>query len=90
MQFQLAQLATDIEMARLALYNAARLKDNGSAFLKEAAMCKLVASSVAEKVASAAVEIFGGSGFVSMPEGQIPLEISDPPDTMEMGRTVAV
>ena len=64
MQFQLAQLATDIEMARLAVYNAARLKDNGSAFLKEAAMCKLVASNVAEKVASAAVEIFGGSGFV--------------------------
>ncbi len=64
MQFQLAQLATDIEMARLAVYNAARLKDNGSAFLKEAAMCKLVASNIAEKVASAAVEIFGGSGFV--------------------------
>jgi alkylation response protein AidB-like acyl-CoA dehydrogenase len=64
MQFQLAQLATDIEMARLAVYNAARLMDNGSAFLKEAAMCKLVASNVAEKVASAAVEIFGGSGFV--------------------------
>ncbi len=64
MQFQLAQLATDIEMARLAVYNAARLKDNGSEFLKEAAMCKLVASNVAEKVASAAVEIFGGSGFV--------------------------
>jgi alkylation response protein AidB-like acyl-CoA dehydrogenase len=64
MQFQLAQLATDIEMARLAVYNAARLKDNGSEFLKEAAMCKLVASNVAEKVASAAVEIYGGSGFV--------------------------
>ena len=64
MQFLLAELATDIEMARLAVYNAARLKDNGSAFLKEAAMCKLVASNVAEKVASKAVEIFGGSGFV--------------------------
>ncbi len=64
MQFQLAQMATDIEMARLAVYNAARLKDNGSAFLKEAAMCKLAASNVAEKTASLAVEIFGGSGFV--------------------------
>ena len=64
MQFQLAEMATDIEMARLAVYNAARLKDNGSEFLKEAAMCKLVTSRVAEKVASLAVEIYGGSGFV--------------------------
>jgi len=64
MQFQLAELATEIEMARLAVYNAARLKDNGSEFLREAAMCKLVASNVAERVASVAVEIFGGSGFV--------------------------
>ncbi len=64
MQFQLAEMATEIEMARLAVYNAARLKDNGSAFLKEAAMCKYVASQVAEKTASLAVEIFGGSGFV--------------------------
>ena len=64
MQFQLAEMITDIEMARLAVYNAARLKDNGSEFLKEAAMCKYVASQVAERVASLAVEIFGGSGFV--------------------------
>ena len=64
MQFQLAQMATDIELARLAVYNAARLKDNGSSFLKEAAMCKLVASNVAEKIASLAVEILGGAGFV--------------------------
>ncbi len=64
MQFQLAQMATEIEVARLAVYNAARLKDNGSEFLKEAAMCKYVASEVAEKVASLAVEVFGGSGFV--------------------------
>ncbi len=64
MQFQLAEMATDIELARLAVYNAARLKDNGSEFLKEAAMCKYVASKVAEKTASLAVEIFGGSGFV--------------------------
>jgi butyryl-CoA dehydrogenase/short/branched chain acyl-CoA dehydrogenase len=64
MQFQLAEMITDIEMARLAVYNAARLKDNGSEFLKEAAMCKYIASQVAERVASLAVEIYGGSGFV--------------------------
>lgn len=64
MQFQLAEMATEIEMARLAVYNAARLKDNGSEFLKEAAMCKYVASQVAEKVAGLAVEIYGGAGFV--------------------------
>ncbi len=64
MQFQLAEMITEIEMARLAVYNAARLKDNGSEFLKEAAMCKYVTSQVAERVASLAVEIYGGSGFV--------------------------
>jgi alkylation response protein AidB-like acyl-CoA dehydrogenase len=64
MQFQLAEMITEIELARLAVYNAARLKDNGSEFLKEAAMCKYVASQVAEKTASLAVEVFGGSGFV--------------------------
>jgi len=64
MQFQLAEMITDIEMARLSVYNAARLKDNGSDFLKEAAMCKYVTSQVAERVASLAVEVFGGSGFV--------------------------
>ncbi len=64
MQFQLAEMATEIEMARLSVYNAARLKDNGSEFLKEAAMCKYIASQVAEKIASLAVEVFGGSGFV--------------------------
>jgi butyryl-CoA dehydrogenase/short/branched chain acyl-CoA dehydrogenase len=64
MQFQLAEMITDIEMARLAVYNAARLKDNGSPFLKEAAMCKYVASQVAERVSSLAVEVYGGSGFV--------------------------
>ncbi len=64
MQFQLAEMITDIEMARLAVYNAARLKDNGSEFLKEAAMCKYIASQVAERVASLAVEVYGGSGFV--------------------------
>ena len=64
MQFQLAEMATEIEAARLLVYNAARLKDNGAEFLKEAAMAKYFASQVAEKVASLAVEVFGGSGFV--------------------------
>lgn len=64
MQFQLAEMATEIEAARLMVYNAARLKDMGEEFLKEAAMCKYLASQVAERVASLSVEIFGGSGFV--------------------------
>jgi alkylation response protein AidB-like acyl-CoA dehydrogenase len=64
MQFQLAEMATDIEAARLLVYNAARLKDAKLDFLKEAAMCKYFTSQVAERVASLAVEIFGGSGFV--------------------------
>jgi alkylation response protein AidB-like acyl-CoA dehydrogenase len=64
MQFQLAEMATDTEAARLLVYNAARLKDNGADFLKEAAMAKYFASQVAERVASLAVEVFGGSGFV--------------------------
>ena len=64
MQFQLAEMATDIEATRLLVYNAARLKDRGEDFLKEAAMCKYFTSQVAERTASLAVEIFGGSGFV--------------------------
>jgi butyryl-CoA dehydrogenase/short/branched chain acyl-CoA dehydrogenase len=64
MQFQLAEMATDIEAARLLVYNAARLKDAKLDFLKEAAMCKYFTSQVAERVASLAVEVFGGSGFV--------------------------
>lgn len=64
MQFQLAEMATKIEAARLMVYNAARLKDAGLDYLKEAAMCKYFASQVAESVASRAVEVFGGSGFV--------------------------
>ncbi len=64
MQFQLAEMATEIEAARLLVYNAARLKDAGAEFLKEAAMAKYFASQVAEKVASLAVEVYGGSGFV--------------------------
>jgi butyryl-CoA dehydrogenase/short/branched chain acyl-CoA dehydrogenase len=64
MQFQLARMATDIEAARLLVYNAARLKDSGADYLKEAAMAKLFASEVAERTASLAVEVFGGAGFV--------------------------
>ena len=63
-QFDLAEMATEIEATRLMVYNCARLKDNGLAFLKEAAMCKYFASQVAERVASHAVEVFGGYGFV--------------------------
>jgi acyl-CoA dehydrogenase len=64
MQFQLAEMATDIEATRLLVYNAARLNDARLDFLKEAAMCKYFASQVAERVASLAVEVYGGSGFV--------------------------
>lgn len=63
-QFALAEMATEIEAARLMVYNAARLKVAGLSFVKEAAMCKYYASVVAERVASQAVEIFGGYGFV--------------------------
>ncbi len=62
-QFQIAQMATDIEAARLMIYNAARLKDAGMSFVKEAAMAKLFASQVAERVTSLAIEIYGGYGF---------------------------
>ena len=64
MQFQLAEMATEVEAARLMVYNAARLRDRGAEFVKEAAMAKYFASQVAERVASLAVEVFGGSGFV--------------------------
>ena len=63
-QFQLAEMATEIEAARLMTYNAARLKDEGKPFLKEAAMCKYYTSKVAEKVSSKAIEIYGGYGYV--------------------------
>ncbi|MFI5113727.1 MAG: acyl-CoA dehydrogenase [Terriglobales bacterium] len=62
-QFQIAQMATEIEAARLLVYNAARMKDAGLNFVKEAAMCKLFTSQVAERVASLAIEIYGGYGF---------------------------
>ena len=64
MQFQLAQMATDIEAAKLLVYNAARLNDANLDFRKEAAMCKYVASHTAERVASLAVEVLGGPGFI--------------------------
>ncbi len=64
MQFQLAEMATDVEAARLLVYNAARRKDAKLEFRKEAAMCKYFTSHVAERVASLAVEVLGGSGFV--------------------------
>ena len=62
-QFQVARTAMDIEAARLLVYNAARLKDAGAEFVKEAAMAKLFASEVAERAASQAVDLFGGVGF---------------------------
>jgi alkylation response protein AidB-like acyl-CoA dehydrogenase len=63
-QFQLAEMATDLEAARLMVYNAARLKDARQPFVKEAAMAKLYSSRVAERVASTAIELYGGYGFV--------------------------
>src|SRR6267378_5590901 len=63
-QFQLAEMATELEAARLMVYNAARMKDAGRPFLKEAAMAKLVSSRVAERVASKAIELYGGYGYV--------------------------
>ncbi|AKT42199.1 acyl-CoA dehydrogenase [Chondromyces crocatus] len=63
MQFQYARVAMEIEAARLMVYNAARLKDAGQPFVKEAAMAKLFASEVAERAASQCVELMGGVGF---------------------------
>jgi short/branched chain acyl-CoA dehydrogenase len=62
-QFQIAQAATELEAARLMVYNAARLKDANLPFVREAAMAKLFSSQVAERVTSIAVEIFGGNGY---------------------------
>jgi alkylation response protein AidB-like acyl-CoA dehydrogenase len=63
-QFQLARAATELEAGRLMVYNAARLREAGRPFLKEAAMCKIFSSEVAERVASLAVNLYGGYGFV--------------------------
>jgi alkylation response protein AidB-like acyl-CoA dehydrogenase len=63
LQFQLAEMATDVEAARLMVYNAARLKMAGRPFVKEAAMAKYFSSLVAERVSSQGIEIFGGYGY---------------------------
>jgi alkylation response protein AidB-like acyl-CoA dehydrogenase len=63
-QFQLAEMATELEAARLMVYNAARMKDAGLNFVKEAAMAKLYSSRVAEQISSKAIEMYGGYGFV--------------------------
>jgi alkylation response protein AidB-like acyl-CoA dehydrogenase len=63
LQFQYAQLAAEIEAAKLMVYNAARMKDAGQNFVKQAAMAKLYSSQVAERVASKCVEFHGGVGF---------------------------
>jgi alkylation response protein AidB-like acyl-CoA dehydrogenase len=63
-QFQLAELATELEAARLMVYNAARLKDAGQPFIKQAAMAKLYSSLAAERIASRSLELYGGYGYV--------------------------
>jgi len=62
-QFQLAEMATEVEAARLLVYNAARLKDTGQPFLTQAAMAKLFASEMAQRVASLSIDLHGGYGF---------------------------
>jgi butyryl-CoA dehydrogenase/short/branched chain acyl-CoA dehydrogenase len=62
-QFELAQMAVEVEAARLLVYNAARLRDAGQPFVTEAAMAKYFASDIAEKCASRAIEVLGGVGF---------------------------
>ncbi len=62
-QFQLAQAATELEAARLMVYNAARLKDAGAEYTQNAAMAKLFSSQVAERVTSVCLELFGGYGY---------------------------
>ena len=63
LQFQLAQAATELEAARLMVYNATRLKEAGKSFVKESAMAKLYSSQLAQKIASLMVEVLGGYGF---------------------------
>jgi alkylation response protein AidB-like acyl-CoA dehydrogenase len=63
-QFQLAQASAELEAARLLVYNAARLRDARRPFLKEAAICKLYSSQIAEHVTSLAVQLYGGYGYV--------------------------
>lgn len=63
-QFQLSKMATELEMARLLVYNAARIKEAGQPFLKEAAMAKYYSAEVAEKLSSMAIDLYGGYGYV--------------------------
>ena len=63
-QFQLAEMATELEAARLMVYNAARMKDAGQNFVKEAAMAKLFSSRAAERITSRAIDLYGGYGYV--------------------------
>jgi alkylation response protein AidB-like acyl-CoA dehydrogenase len=63
-QFQLAEMATELEAARLMVYNAARMKDADQNFVKEAAMAKLYSSRAAERITSKAIELYGGYGYV--------------------------
>ena len=63
-QFQLAEMATELEAARLMVYNAARMKDARQNFVKEAAMAKLFSSRAAERISSKAIELYGGYGYV--------------------------
>jgi short/branched chain acyl-CoA dehydrogenase len=63
-QHQIARAATELEAARLMVYNAARLRDAGRPFVTESAMCKVFSSEVAERVTSLAVNLHGGYGFV--------------------------
>ena len=62
-QFLLAEMATQVEAARLLVYNSARLKDAGEQFLTQAAMAKLFSSEVAQRVSSTCIDLFGGYGF---------------------------
>jgi alkylation response protein AidB-like acyl-CoA dehydrogenase len=62
-QFQVAQMATDLEAARLMVYNAARMKDAGQPFAQQAAMAKLFSSQVADRITSQSLELFGGYGY---------------------------
>lgn len=70
MQHQYAQIATEIEAARLLTYNAARLKEAGISFVKQAAMAKLFSSQVAERASSKCIEWMGGLGITK----EIPVE----------------
>ncbi len=80
-QFDLARMATELEAARLLVYNAARLRDAGLPFVKEAAMAKYFSSEVAEKIASKAIEIHGGGGHnKGLSGGEAVARFEDRPD----------